>query len=62
MKAYFIDPSKGPSMTGGGFSCGGLFEVFTSSAVLKINVGSGPNGVMCALHDPQMSDVRHVKE
>jgi tetratricopeptide (TPR) repeat protein len=49
MKAYFIDATKAPSMTGQGFSCTGLFELTASKAILKANVGSGPNGVMCTL-------------
>jgi hypothetical protein len=49
MKAYFVDPTKGPSMTGQGFSCSGLFELVAPKAVLKVNIGSGPNGMMCSL-------------
>ena len=49
LKAYFIDPAKGPSMTGGGFSCAGLFELVPQKGILKVNVGSGPNGMMCTL-------------
>jgi len=49
MKAYFIDATKAPSMTGQGFSCTGVFELNASKAILKANVGSGPNGMMCTL-------------
>jgi hypothetical protein len=49
MNAYFIDPVKGRSLTASGFACAGLFELAADRNAFKVNVGSGPNGMMCTL-------------
>jgi tetratricopeptide (TPR) repeat protein len=49
VRAYLVDPSKGPSLASSGFSCGGLFESPAPGATLRANIGSGPAGVLCAL-------------
>jgi hypothetical protein len=49
MKAYFVDPVKGLTLSGSGFTCDGRFELSPGQPTLRANVGSGPNGMMCAL-------------
>jgi hypothetical protein len=49
ISAYFVDPVKEPTITANGFSCAGVFELRESKTVLKANVGSGPNGLMCVI-------------
>jgi hypothetical protein len=49
MSAYLVNPSGGRTLTGSGFACSGFFQLSASQSVLKANVGTGPNGLMCTL-------------
>jgi hypothetical protein len=47
--AYFVDPTKGPTITASGLSCAGVFELRDPKTVLTANIASGLNGLMCVI-------------
>jgi hypothetical protein len=49
MSAYLIDPAKGRTPMASGFACSGAFHFTGTKTVLRANVGTGPNGMMCTL-------------
>ena len=49
MNAYLIDAAKGRTAMASGFACSGVFHFTGTKTVLRANVGTGPNGVLCTL-------------
>lgn len=49
LSAYAIDTTGGRTRVAQNVNCRGLFEIGASTTELRLNVGSGPNGLMCAI-------------